>query len=166
MESMLTKVSISLLLHGAINLLPLVQVSSLNQVNSLKSSSIRFQISISDGLHRHELLLPTIYSSLVETGQLKEGSIIKVTKCTCNIVHSVMCVYFPCCLSHLNQFHAVHASKVFLSHWNLTYFFSQDYRIACTWSCHSGCNNYSRSYTLPLTCIFSLPELFLCSSES
>ena len=89
MESMLTEDSISLLLHGVVNLFPLVQVSSLNQVNSLNSSSIWFLISISDGLHKHELLLPTIYSSLVETGKLKEGSIIKVTKCTCNIVHSV-----------------------------------------------------------------------------
>ena len=89
MESMLTEDSISLLLHGAVNICPLVQVSSLNQVNSLNSSSIRFQISISGGLQKHEILLPTIYSSLVETGQLKEGSIIKLTKCTSNIVHSV-----------------------------------------------------------------------------
>ena len=92
MESMLTEDSISLLLHGVVNIFPLVQVSSLNQVNSLNSSSIRFRISISDGLHKHEILLPTIYSSLVETGQLKEGSIIKLTKCTSNIVHSVMYV--------------------------------------------------------------------------
>ena len=89
MKTMLTEDSIQLLLHGAVNLFPLVQVSSLNQVNSLNSSSIRFLTSISDGIHKHELLLPTIYSSLVETRQLKEGSIIKVTKCTCNIVHSV-----------------------------------------------------------------------------
>ena len=89
METMLTEDSISLLLHGVVNLFPLVQVSSLKQVNSLNSSSMRFRICISDGIHKHELLLPTIYSSLVETGQLKEGSIIKVTKCTCNIVHNV-----------------------------------------------------------------------------
>ena len=89
METMLTEDSISLLLHGVSNLFSLVQVSSLNQVNSLNSSSIRFWISISDGLHKHDLLLPAIYSNLVETGQLKEGSIIKVTKCTCNSVHSV-----------------------------------------------------------------------------
>ena len=92
MESMLTEDSISLLLHGAVNICPLVQVSSLNQVNSLNSSSIRFRISISDRIHKHDILLPTIYSSLVETGQLKEESIIKLTKCTSNIVHSVMYV--------------------------------------------------------------------------
>ena len=49
MQTMLTEDSISLLLHGVVNLCPLVQVSSLNQVNSLNSSSIRFRISISDG---------------------------------------------------------------------------------------------------------------------
>ena len=92
METMLTKDSISLLLHGVVNPFPLVQVSSLNQVKSLNSSSIRFRISILDGLHKHELLLPIIYSSLVENGQLKEGTIIKVTQCTCNIVHNVMYV--------------------------------------------------------------------------
>ena len=89
METTLTKDYISLLLHGVVSLLPLVQVSSLNQVNSLNSSSIWFWISISDGLHKHELLLPIIYSSIVENGQLKEGTIIKVTQCTCNIVHNV-----------------------------------------------------------------------------
>ena len=71
METMLTEDSISLLLHGVVNLFPLVQVSSLNQVNSVNLSSIRFRISISDNLHKHELLLPIIYSTLVENGQLK-----------------------------------------------------------------------------------------------
>ena len=89
METMLTEDSISLLLHGAVNLFPLVQVSLLNQVNSLNSSSIRFQISISNDLHKHELLLPIIYGSLVENGPIKEGTIIKLTQCTCNIVHNV-----------------------------------------------------------------------------
>ena len=89
METMLIEDSISLLLHVVVNLFLLVQVSSLNQLNSLNWSYIRFWISISDWLHKHELLLPTIYSSLVENGQIKEGSIIKVTKCTYNIVHSV-----------------------------------------------------------------------------
>ena len=42
MQTMLTEDSISLLLHGVVDLFPLVQVSSLNQVNSLNSSSIRF----------------------------------------------------------------------------------------------------------------------------
>ena len=89
MEIMLTRDTISLLLHGVVNIFPLVQVSSLNQVNSLNSSSIQFRISISNELHKHELLLPIIYNSLVENGQLKEGTIIKVTQCTCSIVHNV-----------------------------------------------------------------------------
>ena len=88
MEIMLTEDSISLLLHGAVNLFQLVQVS-LNLVNSLNSSSIRFQISILDDLHKHDLLLPVIYSDLVENGKLKEGTTIKTTQCTCNIVHNV-----------------------------------------------------------------------------
>ena len=71
METMLTEDVISLLLHGAANICSLVQVSTLNQVNSLNSSTIRFQISISDDLHKHELLLPIIYNSLVEDGKLK-----------------------------------------------------------------------------------------------
>ena len=74
METMVTKDSISLLLHGVVNLSPLVQVFALNQVNSLNSSSIRLWISISDGLHKHELLLPVIFSHLVENAQLKQGN--------------------------------------------------------------------------------------------
>ena len=120
MESMLTEDSISLLLHGVVNLFPLVQVSSLNQVNSLNSSSIRFQISISYDLHKHELLLPIIYNSLVEYGKLKEGSIIKFTHCTCNIVHNVMYVSCPCSFFPLNEFHTVDASNVFVCHYSLT----------------------------------------------
>ena len=89
METMVTEDSISLFLHGVVNLFPLVQVSGLNQVNSLNSLSILFRISISNGLHNHELLLPIIYSNLVENGQLKEGTIIKVSQCTYNIVHNV-----------------------------------------------------------------------------
>ena len=87
--TMLTEDAISLLLHGVVNLWPLVQVSTLNQVNSLNSSTIRFWISISDGLHKHAILLLIIYNNLVEYGKLKEGTIIKVTQCTCNIVHNV-----------------------------------------------------------------------------
>ena len=70
METMVTEDSILLLLHGVVNLFPLVQVSTLNQVNSLNSSSIRFRMFISDDLHKHELLLAIIYNGLVEYGQL------------------------------------------------------------------------------------------------
>ena len=96
METMLTEDAISLLLHGDVNIFLLVQVSTLNQVNSLNSSTIWFQISISDDLHKLDLLLPIIYNSLVEDGKLKERTIIKVTHCTCNIVHNVTYVSFPC----------------------------------------------------------------------
>ena len=92
METMVTEDSISQFLHGVFNLSPRVQVSALNQVNSLNSSSIRFRISISDGIHKHELLLLVIYSHLVENGQLKQGTIIKITQCSCNIVCNVMYV--------------------------------------------------------------------------
>ena len=80
METMLIEDAISIFLHGAINLWPLVQVSTLNQVNSLNSSTIQFPISISERFHKHEILLPIIYNSLVEDGKLKEGTIIKVTQ--------------------------------------------------------------------------------------
>ena len=89
METMVPEDSISLLLHGVVDLCLLVQILTLNQVISFNSSYIRFQISISDGIHKHELLLPVIYSDLVENGQLKEGTIIKITQCSCNIVHNV-----------------------------------------------------------------------------
>ena len=91
-ETMVTEDFILLFLHSAVNLFPPVQVSSLKQVNSFNPSSIRFRISISDGFHKHELLLPIIYSDLVENGVLKQGTIIKITQCTCNIVHNVMYV--------------------------------------------------------------------------
>ena len=122
-ETMLTGDAISLLLHGVVNLFLVVQFWTLNQVNSLNSSTIQFWISISEGLHRHELLLPIIYNSLIEYGQLKEGTIIKVIQCTCNIVHNVTYVSFLRYFS-LNQFDSVDASNVFLFHSFLTYFIS------------------------------------------
>ena len=80
METMLTEDSISLLLHGAVNLCSLVQVSTLNQVKSLNSSTICFWIYISDNIHKYELLLPKIYNSVGEDGRVKEATIFKVTQ--------------------------------------------------------------------------------------
>ena len=104
METMVTEDSISLLLHGAVNLCSLVQVSALNQLNSLNTSSIHFRISISYDVHKHELLLTAIYSDLVENGQLKEGTIIKITQCSCNIVrnnvHLISSSFFSQSVSH------------------------------------------------------------------
>ena len=84
-ETMLTDNVVSLLLHGAVNVFPLLQVFSLSQVNSLNSTTVRFRISISDSRQKHDTLLPTIYNSIVEDGKLKDGTIIKVTQFTCNI---------------------------------------------------------------------------------
>ena len=114
METMLIEDSISLLLHGDVNLSPLEQVCALNQVNSLNSSYIWFQISILDSLHKHELLLPVIYSHHVENGQLKQGTIIKITQCSCNIVRNISYVQFPLSFP-LNQFHIVHGFNVCLA---------------------------------------------------
>ena len=114
MDTMVTEDSISLLLHGVVNLCPLVQVSALNQVNSLNPSSIWFWISISDGLHKHELLLPIIYSHLVENGQLKQGSITKITQCSCNIVRDITYIQFPLSFPH-NHFNTVHGFDVCLA---------------------------------------------------
>ena len=56
METMLTEYVISVLLHGVVNIFLLVQVSTLNQVNSLNSSTIWFRISKLEDLHNHMLL--------------------------------------------------------------------------------------------------------------
>ena len=76
---MLTDDIVSLMLHGVVNLWPLLQVVFLIQVNLLNSEIVHFRIYIYDGHHMHKTLLPTIYNSIVEDGQLKEGTIIKVT---------------------------------------------------------------------------------------
>ena len=114
METMVTEDPISLLLHGVVNLSPLVQVCALNQVNSLNSSSLRLRISILDGLHKHELLLLVIYNHIVENGQLKQGTIIKTTQCSCNIVCNITYIQFPLSFP-LNQFHIVHGFNVCLA---------------------------------------------------
>ena len=123
METMLIEGGVSLLLHGVVNLFPLVQVLMLNQVNLLNSSTVRFHIFISDALHKHETLLPIIYNCSVEKGQLKEGSIIKITQCTCNVVHNVTSISFPHSFFPLNEFHSVDVSNVLVSHYFLAYFF-------------------------------------------
>ena len=55
-----TNFSISITSHK------LVLPYALNQVNSVNPSCISFQISISDGFHKYELLLAVIHSDLVE----------------------------------------------------------------------------------------------------
>ena len=77
---MLTKDAISLLLHGVVNLFPLVQFSTLNQVNSLNSSSIQLQISILEDLYKNDLLLPIIYNSVGEDGHVKQETKTKFTQ--------------------------------------------------------------------------------------
>ena len=140
MDTMVTEDSISLLLHGAANVFPLVQVFALNHVNSLNSSSIQFWISILDGLHKHELLLRVIYSHLVENGKLKQGTIIKITKCPRNIVRNI--TYFNFLSLFLSISFTLFMDSMFVSHSCLIYLISQDYRIDCTRGCQSGCRNY------------------------
>ena len=83
-------------------------------MNSLNSSSIQFWISISNGIHKHEILIPIIYSDIVENGQLKQGTIIKITQCSWNIVRNIMYVQFSLSFP-LNKFHNFHGFNVCLS---------------------------------------------------
>ena len=88
MEAPLTKNVISYLLSGSVHLQPLLQVFSLQPFRPTNATTPRFRITISDGNNTHQTLLPTTFNSLISNGELQEGFVIKLSKCTCTIIHN------------------------------------------------------------------------------
>ena len=88
MEVPLTENVVSSLMSGAIHLQPLMQVFSLHPFGPTNATTPRFRITISDGNNTHQTLLPTTFNSLISNGELQEGSVIKLAKCTCTVVHN------------------------------------------------------------------------------
>ena len=98
MEPPLTEDVISLLLSGSVHLQPYLQVVSLSPVGSNKSTNTCFRMTISDGTNTHQTLLPISFNALLSDDGLQEGSIIKLIKCICNVVHDATYILFPFCL--------------------------------------------------------------------
>ena len=88
MEAPLIENAISSLLSGAIHLQPLLQVFSLQPFGPTNATTPRFRITILDGSNTHQTLLPTTFNSLISNGELQEGSVIKLSKCTCTVIHN------------------------------------------------------------------------------
>ena len=88
MEAPLTENAISSLLSGSVHLQPLLQVFSLQPFGPTNATTPRFRITISDGNNTHQTLLPTTLNSLISNGEIQEGSVIKLSKCTCTVIHN------------------------------------------------------------------------------
>ena len=103
MEAPLTENAISSLLSGAVHLQPLLQVFSLQPFGPANATTPRFRITISDGSNTHQTLLPTTFNSLISNGELQEGSVIKLAKCTCTVVHNNTYFLAHCFKPNLRQ---------------------------------------------------------------
>ena len=101
MEAPLTENVISSLLAGFVHIQPFLQVLLLQPIGPKNETTPHFRITISDGNNMHQTLLPTTFNSLISNGELQEGSVIKLSKCTCIVVHNNTYCFLPIILSPL-----------------------------------------------------------------
>lgn len=88
METTLTTNAIPLLLNGCTEIQPLLQIIDVGSVTSLKTTSLHFHITLSDGTHQHNTLLPSAYGPQVVSGDVQIGSIILLKKESCTVLQN------------------------------------------------------------------------------
>eukprot|EP00253_Pinus_taeda_P020738 PITA_20738 len=78
MTTNLTENAISSMLSGSTHIQPCLQIVELEPIQSVKKTTLRYRIAISDRTHKKHIILPTDFNDLVSTGLLQKGSIINV----------------------------------------------------------------------------------------
>jgi len=91
MATPLTEHAIELLLALTSDMQPFLQIFDVEQVKSIRTSTIRYRTTISDGTHMHHTMLPSKFNSLIASGILQQGSIIQLKKWTC--ANLCQCMY-------------------------------------------------------------------------
>ena len=70
MDTSLTSNAIALLMDGSMDIQPALQIVSISLLFSSKSTSSRYCVTLSDGTHKHETILPPSHKDLVAVGEL------------------------------------------------------------------------------------------------
>ena len=71
MATPLTEHAIELLLALTSDMQPFLQIFGVEQVKSIRTSTIRYRTTISDGTHMHHTMLPSKFNSLIALGILQ-----------------------------------------------------------------------------------------------
>ena len=101
MATPLTQHAIELLLALTCDMQPFLQIFVVEQVNSIRTSTIWYRTTISDGTHMHHTMLPSKFNSLIASGILQQGSIIHLKKWTCAILCQCMYASFFIILTYV-----------------------------------------------------------------
>nr|DAD45844.1 TPA_asm: hypothetical protein HUJ06_004074 [Nelumbo nucifera] len=73
------------------DLKPILQVVDIRLVNTQKqSNNERYRILLSDVMHLQQGMLATQMNSLVKSGKLQKGSLVRITQFVCNVIQGRM----------------------------------------------------------------------------
>ncbi|XP_072987756.1 replication protein A 70 kDa DNA-binding subunit A-like [Typha latifolia] len=71
---------------GAEGMRPVLQVWDLRLVNTAQSTTERYRMLLSDGVHMQQAMLATQMNSVVKSGALQKGSIVQLNEFICNVI--------------------------------------------------------------------------------
>lgn len=82
----LTKNAISMISSSVDVVRPILQVNDVKLVNTSQSSTERYRMVLSDGVHMQQAMLATQLNVIVKEGKLMKGSIVQLNEFICNII--------------------------------------------------------------------------------
>lgn len=71
---------------GAEGMKPVLQVSDVRLVNTTQSTTERYRMMLSDGVHTQQAMLATQMNSIVKDGTLQKGSVVQLNEFICNTI--------------------------------------------------------------------------------
>ncbi|OAY69163.1 replication protein A 70 kDa DNA-binding subunit A-like [Ananas comosus] len=71
---------------GAEGMRPVLQVWDLRLVNTAQSTTERYRMLLSDGVHMQQAMLATQMNGIVKSGSLQKGSIVQLNEYICNVI--------------------------------------------------------------------------------
>lgn len=71
---------------GAEGMKPVLQVSDVRLVNTTQSTTERYRMMLSDGIHTQQAMLATQMNSIVKNGTLQKGSVVQLNEFICNTI--------------------------------------------------------------------------------
>lgn len=81
MTNLMTNAS-TRMLSSISNLHPFLQIESIDSIQPYSSTTIKYRVQISNGLHSHHTLLPIEYNIFVMEDALKKGSVVHMQEYT------------------------------------------------------------------------------------
>ena len=101
-------------MNGFTELQPFFQIMRISPITPTKTTSSCFRISLLDGMHKNETLLPCKYSGHVVSGDLQLGSLIILNKVACIVLqHSMQSHnFYPLPCIYMSLFYSIFLSLI------------------------------------------------------